>query len=358
MWLLDEVSSIVGWTAVLKAARDGTPFGDDTVVATGSRWSATDDVEGNLMAGRAGRANSRRVRQLLPMTFRAFVAATRPELALPATVHPSHLQRATTARTLEEIGFDLDAYDLAWQDYLSCGGFPRAVHEHTRLGEISDGLLRDLNAWLRRDVDPDAPAESIPLLLNELMVRSSSPLSQRNMAGSLGYTNDVLALRLARLVRSFAALWCPQRDERGRAVQGSQAKLYLTDPILGWMPSRTHPGCAEPDMTTLTEQAVAMHLARAIDQFDEGRLIANDTVGYARTGAGNEVDLLPVPISGSAGPARTVPIEVKWVDDRWRSDARTVESKYGAGIVATKSILDMAHPTWAVPAPLLVLLLQ
>ena len=56
VWLLDEVSSINGWTAVLKATRDGTAFGGDTVVATGSRWSPTDDVEGNLLAGRAGRA--------------------------------------------------------------------------------------------------------------------------------------------------------------------------------------------------------------------------------------------------------------------------------------------------------------
>ena len=37
VWLLDEVSSIEGWTAMLKSARDGTPFGSDTVVATGSR---------------------------------------------------------------------------------------------------------------------------------------------------------------------------------------------------------------------------------------------------------------------------------------------------------------------------------
>src|SRR4029079_474266 len=40
VWFLDEISTIPGWTAVLKAARDGTNFGDDTIVATGSRWLA------------------------------------------------------------------------------------------------------------------------------------------------------------------------------------------------------------------------------------------------------------------------------------------------------------------------------
>jgi hypothetical protein len=79
---------------------------------------------------------------------------------------------------------------------------------------------------LRRDVDPDAPAESIPLLLHGLAVRSTSPLNQRNAAADLGL----------------------------------------------------HAGCAEPDMTALTESTLAMHPARAIDNIDEGRLIANDTV--------------------------------------------------------------------------------
>lgn len=357
VWLLDEVSSIDGWTAVLKSARDGTAFGGDTVVATGSRWSANDDVEGNLLAGRAGRADSRRVRHLLPMSFRSFLATTRPELARPETVHPSLLQTQPVAHVLDALRFDVDAYDFAWQDYLTCGGFPRAVYEHTRIGAVSTGFMHDLAAWLRRDVDRDAAAESIPLLLDGLAQRSTSPLNQRKAAEALGYTYDSLSPRLAKLVRNFGALWCPQRDDNGRIVRGSQPKLYLADPILSWLPSRLRAGCAEPDMTMLTETTIAMHLARAIDNHDEGRLVVNDTIGYARTGAGNEVDLAPVSISSPAGTARTIPIEGKWVDDQWRSDAKTIEAKYEAGILATKSILNTDHPTWAIPAPLLALLL-
>ena len=83
----------------------------------------------------------------------------------------------------------------------------------------------------------------------------------------------------------------------------------------------------------------------------------NDTVGYARTGSGNEIDLLPTPVSSPAGRSLTVPIEGKWVDDQWRSEARTIEAKYGHGILATKSILNTDHPAWAIPALLLTLLL-
>lgn len=357
-WLLDEVSAVPSWTSVLKSARDQSAFGDDTVVATGSRWLPDEDVQGNLLAGRAGTSSGRRTRQLLPMTFRSFLTATRPELARPDPVHPSSLQDPPAATALESVRFDVDAYDLAWQDFLTCRGFPRAVAEHSRSGAVSTSYLKDLAAWLRRDVDPEAPAESLPLLLHGLTTRSTSPLNVSATAADLGYPNPrSLERRLARLVSTLAALWSPQRSDSGAVVPRSQAKLYLADPLLAWLPSRLRAGLAEPDMTTLTEMALGVALGRAIDELDEGRWLAGDTIGYARTGAGNEVDLLPVPVPTAAGTRRTVPMESKWVDSRWRSEARTVEGKYAAGVVATKSLLDLENPSWAVPAPLVALLL-
>src|ERR1700683_1206023 len=137
IWLLDEISGVPGWTAILKLARDNTAFGRDTVIATGSRRAAGEGDAGNLLAGRAGTGPGRRTRLLLPMTFRDYLAASRPELARPAQVHASTLQDPRTANVLDSVAFDLDAYDLALADYLTCGGFPRAVAEHTRLGAVS-----------------------------------------------------------------------------------------------------------------------------------------------------------------------------------------------------------------------------
>jgi uncharacterized protein len=213
VWLLDEVSTVTGWSAVVKAARDATSVGGDTLVATGSRWPAGEPIEGNLMAGRAGSGPGRRKRLLLPISFRDFLTAARPELALPTTVHPADLQHPDVARGLDELAFDVDAYDLAWQDYLTCGGFPRAVAEHTRTGQVSIGYLRDLAAWLRTDIDPDATAESLPLLLHTLTEHATSPLNVTATAKHLTYrTRDVFDLRLRRLINAHAALWCPRRD--------------------------------------------------------------------------------------------------------------------------------------------------
>ena len=107
----------------------------------------------------------------------------------------------------------------------------------------------------------------------------------------------------------------------------------------------------------LSEATLAVALARRIDDIQEGRWTVNDTIGYARTASSNEIDLTAVAAPTSAGPAWTTPIESKWVGTGWRSEARVLEAKHGAGIVATKSVLDLDHPTWAVPAPLVALLL-
>lgn len=113
------------------------------------------------------------------MTFRDFLAATRPDLSRPPYVHPAELQTLAVLEALAALAFDVDDYDLAWQAFLTCGGFPRAVFEHTRTGEVSTPYLRDLAAWLRSDVGPDAPTDSVPNLLagltREPRARSMSP---------------------------------------------------------------------------------------------------------------------------------------------------------------------------------------
>lgn len=357
VWLLDEVSGVRGWTAVLKAARDGTAFGADTVVVTGSRWQRDEDVEGHLLAGRAGSGGARRVRHLLPMTFRDFLTATRPELAQPSSVHPADLQVSDVAAAFDEVRFDIDRYDLAWQDYLSSGGFPRAVAERARLGDVSDGFCQDLLAWLRRDVDPDSAPESLPLLLDHVTTRMTSPLSVRATAEELSGSRRSTTTGLNRLVSTFAAIWVPQHSDNGRPLENAQSKIYLTDPLLAWLPSRVRAGLHAPDMTTLSEATIGVALARAIDDLDEGRWVAGDTIGYVRTGSGNEIDFGPVALPSAAGTRWSTPVESKWVDSGWRAEAQALEKKYARGVLATKSILDTDHLTWAVPAALVALLL-
>jgi predicted AAA+ superfamily ATPase len=356
VWLFDEIGTIAGWSAVLKYARDNTAFGDDTVVVTGSQWAPDEDIEGHLLAGRAG-SGTRRRRAMLPMSFREFVHATSPGLDTSERIHPADLQNSTTRQVFESFAMFVDDLDLAWQAYLTIGGFPRSVAEHAQLGGVTEAFLLDIEAWLHRDIDPAAGPESIPLLLDALQRRSSSPLAVTPTGEHLQYGKGMLERRLARMTRSHALIACPQRDDEGLPVVRTQAKHYLTDPILAWLSSRRRSGLPEPDMTRLTEAVIGCTLARSIDQWDEGRWEHGDTIGYIRTSTGREIDFAPVPVRGAAGASMTVPIESKWVDSGWRGEARTITGKYGRGVVATKTTLDMTGPVWAIPAPLLALVL-
>lgn len=195
-------------------------------------------------------------------------------------------------------------------------------------------------------------------MLAELQMRSTSPLVRAHVAEALGYANrQTLDLRLNRLVHTFAAIWCHQVDGSGARTSSNRAKLYLADPILGWLGSRPRSGLPEPDFTHATETAIGVALARALDAGEPERWTTNDSIGYLRTGSGNEVDFAPVPARGPGGPMMTTPIEVKWVSTGWRFEAKGIEGKFGHGLVATRTITDLTKKSWAVPAPVLALLL-
>ncbi len=358
VWLLDEVTSIDGWTATIKYLRDNTIFGEETVVCTGSSWSETGDVERDLLAGRAGSSGIRRSRLLLPMGFRDFIKVTGTQVPAPASVPLWGLQGPQVATAAESLLAFTDDLDLAWQAYLTSGGFPRAVTEYYRTGSVSESFMRDIASWLHIDVDREAPVDSVPLLMAELQARSTSPLNRSKAAQALGYqTRSSFDLRLNRLVRSYGALWAHQINEAGQRIPGAQSKLYLVDPLLAWIGTQLRAGAPDPDMTSLTEEAIAVALASAIDRLQPGRWMTGDTIGYVRTASGQEVDFGPVAVPGPNGPERTTPIEAKWVTDGWRAEARSIEGRYQSGIVATKNITRLDTPTWAIPAPLLALLL-
>ena len=358
VWLLDEVTGIDGWTSTLKYQRDNTAFGDDTVVCTGSSWSDTGEIERDLLAGRSGSGNSRRLRLLHPMRFRDVIAVTRPDVPRPRPVSVWDLQGQTARTFATDMELFADELDLAWQAYLTSGGFPRAVAEHTRTGAVGNAFLEDLEAWLHRDVDRDGPMDSIPRLLAELHARSTAPLNRTATASALSYASrQNFDLRLNRLVRNFAAIYCHQITESGSRVNSAQSKLYLTDPLLSWLGHFLRAGTPPPDMTALTESTLAIHLAIAIDDQQPGRWVNGDTIGYLRTGKGNEIDFGPIPIPTPSGTAHTTPLEAKWVTRGWRSEALVTENRLGRGVLATKNITDLTHPAWAVPAPTVAMML-
>ncbi len=359
IWLLDEVTAVKGWTAELKYQRDNTPFGNDTVVCTGSSWDDTSNVKRDLMAGRSGERSDRRSRILHPMSLRDVLIATNRLNPPFEKVRPWELQSPTALHIVETLEPFVDELDLAWQFYLTSGGFPRAVAENHSTGAVSDSFLEDLASWLHRDVDPDAHDDSVPRLLTAIEQHCSSPLSRNTLSKELGYADgNGFDVRLNRLTHAYAALWCHQIDVDGYRKRGSQSKMYLADPLLSWIGPRLRAGIPSPDFTRLTEAALAVTVARAVDNLQSGRWESDDAIGYLRTGSGREIDFSQVPIPSLSGVKQSVPLESKWVSSGWRAEARSIEGYFSSGVVATHTILDTSYPAWAIPAPIVALLLE
>jgi uncharacterized protein len=165
-------------------------------------------------------------------------------------------------------------------------------------------------------------------------------------------------MRLNRLISTFGAFWCAQADEHGRPIEGSQSKLYLLDPVITQLPAlRDDPTYTRPGMTNLTESHLALELGRAINELHPERFVEQRAVMYARSGSGNEVDFAP-PVHRGGTETRTAPLEARWVTHNWRSEALVMRGRYGAGVLGTKDIVDLDGAIWAIPAPMVALLLQ
>ena len=291
-------------------------------------------MERDLLAGRAGTSARRRSRILHPMSFRDVLAAAGREIPLPVCTLAVGAPGRGRPGVAESLELFVDELDLAWQAYLTSGGFPRAVAEHHKTGEVSEAFLRDLTAWLHRDVDPEAAEDSVPKLLSALEGRCTSPLNRRALAEDLGYGSRQTAdLRLMRLVRTYAAIWCHQVDEDGRRVAGAQSKLYLCDPLLAWLGSRLRAGLPHPDFTRLTEACLGVALARAIDDLEPGRWEDDDSIGYLRTGGGKEIDFAPVAVPSSLGGGtyRADRVEVGVLRMACRGEGNRGEARCGRG---------------------------
>ncbi len=356
VWVIDEVTTVDGWVPLIKELRDNTELAYDTVVLTGSSAKDLAEARRSLGAGRTRVADPFRV--VLPMTFREFLAITSTAIPSPERVPPDALMSDRARGAILSLEPFVDDLDLSWQRFLECGGFPRAVGEMMHRGAVSAEFVFDLRAWLTADVDPDAPPDSVTRLLRELLSRSGSPLNVRDTAASLSTTRGRLEVRLNRLVETFGAFWCRQLGRDGVAAPNSQSKLYLIDPLVSRLPEHRDASFGDADTTLLTESQLALEYARAVDRLIPDRFVEQRAVHYARTAKGNEVDFAPIPITGGPKACATVPLESKWVSRAWRREALVMRGKYGRGILATKEIVDLAGDVWAVPAPVVALLLN
>ncbi len=351
-WFIDEITAVEsGWSSVVKDLRDDTPLRRDCVVLTGSSSRELREATKNF-AGRRGAGAERSDRLLLPVPFRDYCRLT-GVTGLPdiAPLAPGELQTTEARTAIAELSFWMNDLVDAWELYLQCGGYPRAIGDLLRTGDVTPGFVQDLWDVIRGDAIRATSLGEADLLnlLARIADGISSPLNASAIGRDVGLgSHHAVNDRINDLAFAFQTWRCHRSDAHGRPSTSAQRKVYFVDPLIARLASRRHPAYQAPDVTKLSEQQIGLALARAAAGARADRFVAGEAVMYERTGTGREIDFVG---------ARQVPIESKYVERNWKSDARTVAAAHGRGMLATRNVLDTDGDVWAVPACIVAWLL-
>lgn len=353
-WFLDEVTAVRGWSKTIKNLRDqDATFREACVVLSGSSARDLREATDDLADRRGGIADTDRL--LLPMGFRPFCRALGNLDALPeVTIRPRDFLTTQAEQAVYELEPWVPALDDAWQLYLEIGGFPRAVGEFVRAGEVETGFVEGLWHVVTGDAlrSTTMSETEVAVLLDRLVQNLCSPVNATTVATDVGLRDgDRVNERINDLVTNFLA-WRCHRLRGGLPNPAAQRKVYFIDPLIAQLAYRRNSRFTDPDSTKLNEQQIGLAVARAVTREQPAAFIEADRVSYERTETDSEIDF--------AGPELDVPFECKYTDATWRREAQTMRARYGEGVIVTRTPLTVGdeEPVWAIPAGIVAWLLD
>jgi predicted AAA+ superfamily ATPase len=188
-------------------------------------------------------------------------------------------------------------------------------------------------------------------LLVRLTKNLGSPLNMTEAASEIGVERSETAKgRVNALVQAYLVWPCHQRGQHNLPNLDAQSKYYFTDALLGRIANYRLPQSPLPDSSQVSEQQIGVAVLRKLEADNPGTFADFTSVMYMRTATRKEVDFVG-PLLGTIG------IEGKYVDERWKRESLTVAAQFSHGVLATRSIFDVAGNVWAVPAGMLAWLL-
>lgn len=336
-WFIDEITSIDdGWPDRIKRLRDNDRrFRSDTVVLTGSS-AANLTAATKALADRRGRATDPD-RVLLPMGFRTFTSLMADD-PLPTLdrVRVRDLAPRLLADVTRELAPWLSELVTAWETYLQVGGFPRAVSSWLTERTVDPSLLRGLLDVIHGDAFAGASWSRPQTIafLQRLADGLGTPANHSAIAEDIDTSRPTVRRRLADLREAFI-VWPAYRQDNLTPNLKAQEKLYFTDPIFARL---TADGVH--DLTLLSEQQLGMALLRGLEADEPGSYVDFGRVLYHRTPTRTEIDFVGPSFAGLA-------FESKYIDGRWRGEARTLQASPWRGVIATRSELNLDDPAVA-----------
>ena len=356
-WLLDEVTSVTGdWATQIKWLRDNDPgFRDATVVLTGSNASGLTDAAGAL-AGRRGKGVNLD-RTLLPMGFRSFAGQLLGGGAVPG-ISPlplGGLHTPAARDAYQDLLPWLNDLVVAWEQYLTYGGYPVAVAAAHAGQPVPQAFLEDLFNIIANDAFQNSRLASATemALLERLWATISSYASLTGIGDDIDVRHEVVARHVGYLRDAYLLWQCPQKDDRSwKAKERAQDKVYAVDPLIARLAHLRNPNRADIDLTALAEMQLGNAIRRRVIS-DHPEYLTDHFVFHVRTASRKEIDFVSERLGGVA-------LEGKYTEGAWRSEAATVNASTWDGILTTRNVLETEDKdsAWAVPACLLAYLLD
>ncbi len=330
---LDEVTRVEHWAGALRGLIDNDELRGTTVVATGSH---TRDLRegGERLPGRRG-GGSELDLELLPLSFREYVALLDPALALPPPV--ASLQRDDLRAGRRDRDTVRPRLGALFERYLATGGFLTGINDEAASGGVRaetfqahreaivggftraglrEAYLREVINWLASHLGQEFDYRGIA---------ADTDIGSKDTARS--YLDHLTATYVAHVFLRTPDLHKPSPGFRG------PKKVHTLDPLLwhlirAWAANDPDPWLASlaaiarpDDIGHLVESVVGVHFRRAF----------GDRVFYWRPDQRREIDFVVAPPRESA-----VCVEVKYQARIDARDARTI-SDTGGGLLLTSA---------------------
>jgi len=351
---LDEVTTVPDWQLGVKYIIDSGLGEEDFVLCTGSsaRKVGSEQLPGRRGAGRHYLQ--------LPVSFRDFCTGALGIELPEETITPGQILTPEGLRLLRRINLEWSHLERAWRIYQEVGGFPAAIEDYLREGEVTEDTVEMLWDIMAGDVQELGRSEVAVLKLLERVGRSlGAPLAWESLAEDMDVSQPTARAYVEVLAQSFILLMVFAWDMSGKGLSArKQRKVYFADPLLGRVAPQRVPGSRRPHPAALRENLIGVGLYRSATD----RLVqADPMVGslcFWKSGRGREIDFV-IAEATQHGHGHRLPVEVKGDASRNVGNARkSISRAFGRGIIVTESLLDLEHEIPAVPAPVFLAALR
>lgn len=183
---LDEITSIPGWSKVIKFLIDRGQFKRGIITISGS--NAMDLKKGaDRLPGRKGSGGEI---AFLPLSFREYLEVSHSEFHNQIAKHLAHgsnTEITSLWQRSQELYPYLNTLNRYIEEYLLCGGFPRLINEYNKNSTISYKTYEDYLSWIRGEIAKQKRDEKRGLqILAELSTVLSSKLGWDAIANKIG----------------------------------------------------------------------------------------------------------------------------------------------------------------------------